>query len=138
MAAFYAAVATEGRRPAPYGIESIEQNGRPVYTHKPEFKWLASGDRPAFFQLKTMLQGVVARGTARAIAPLSPYVGGKTGTNDDENDAWFVRFTSDVTVGVWVGYDNTDGRRRTLGGGAEFSAQQLPTVNDVVKRWMAR
>ena len=41
MAAFYAAVANEGRRPAPYGIESIEQNGRPVYTHKPEFKWLA-------------------------------------------------------------------------------------------------
>jgi hypothetical protein len=31
---------------------------RAVYTHKPEFKWLASGDRPAFFQLKTMLQGV--------------------------------------------------------------------------------
>ena len=53
-----------------------------------------------------MLQGVVARGTARAIGQLSPYVGGKTGTSDDENDAWFVGFTNDVTIGVWVGYDN--------------------------------
>jgi penicillin-binding protein 1A len=50
---------------------ALNRSSRTVYTHKPEFKWLASGDRPAFFQLRTMLQGVVARGTARAIAPLS-------------------------------------------------------------------
>ena len=62
-----------------------------------------------------MLQGVVERGTARSIAALAPYVGGKTGTTDDENDAWFVGFTNDVTVAVWVGYDNADGKRRTLG-----------------------
>ena len=62
-----------------------------------------------------MLQGVVARGTARAIGALSPYVAGKTGTTEDENDAWFVGFTNDVTVAVWVGYDNADGKRRTLG-----------------------
>ena len=57
-------------------------------------------DRAAFYQLKTMLQGVLARGTARAIAGLSPYVAGKTGTSDEENDAWFVGFTNDVTVAV--------------------------------------
>jgi penicillin-binding protein 1A len=133
IAAFYAAIANEGRRPAPYGIESIEQNGRPVYTHKPDFKWLASGDRPAFFQLKTMLQGVVARGTARAIAPLSPYVGGKTGTSDDENDAWFVGFTNDVTVGVWVGYDNADGKRRTLGGGQTGGRVAVPIFEQIIQ-----
>ena len=66
-----------------------------------------------------MMQGVLARGTARAIADLSPYVAGKTGTSDDENDAWFVGFTNDVTVAVWIGYDNADGRRRTLGGGCD-------------------
>jgi penicillin-binding protein 1A len=132
MAAFYAAIANEGRRPAPYGIESIEQNGRAVYTHKPEFKWLASGDRPAFFQLKTMLQGVVARGTARAIAQLSPYVAGKTGTSDDENDAWFVGFTNDVTVGVWVGYDNSDGRRRTLGSGSTGGRVAVPIFEQII------
>ena len=65
-----------------------------------------------------MMQGVLARGTARTIAGLAPYVAGKTGTSDDENDAWFVGFTNDVTVAVWLGYDNADGKRRTLGGGA--------------------
>ena len=39
---------------------------------------------------------------------LHPYVAGKTGTSDEENDAWFVGFTNDVTVAVWVGYDNAD------------------------------
>ena len=74
--------------------------------------------RAAFYQLKTMLQGVLTRGTARAIAGLAPYVAGKTGTSDEENDAWFVGFTNDVTVAVWIGYDNADGTRRTLGRGA--------------------
>jgi len=133
MAAFYAAIATEGRRPAPYGIESVEQNGRTVYTHAPELKWLASGDRPAFFQLRTMLQGVVARGTARAIGHLSAYVGGKTGTSDDENDAWFVGFTNDVTVGIWVGYDNADGKRRTLGDGQTGGRVAVPIFEPIIE-----
>jgi penicillin-binding protein 1A len=133
LAAFYAAVASEGRRPAPYGIESIEQNGRTVYTHKPEAKWLASGDRPSFFQLRTMLQGVVARGTARAISHLSSFVGGKTGTSDDENDAWFIGFTNDVTIGVWVGYDNAEGKRRTLGGGQTGGRVAVPIFEPIVE-----
>jgi penicillin-binding protein 1A len=132
MAAAYAAIATEGRRPSPYGIESIEQSGHTVYTHKPEFKWLAGGDRPSFFQLRTILQGVVARGTARAIGQLSPYVGGKTGTSDDENDAWFVGFTNDVTIGVWVGYDNK-GKRRTLGGGQTGGRVAVPIFEQIVQ-----
>lgn len=133
MAAFYAAVATEGRRPSPYSIESIQQNGRTVYTHTPESKWLASGDRPSFFQLRTMLQGVVARGTARAIGHLSPYVGGKTGTSDDGNDAWFIGFTNDVTAGVWVGYDNAEGKRRTLGGSQTGGRVAVPIFEQIVE-----
>ena len=133
MAAFYAAIATEGRRPSPYSIESIEQNGRIAYTHTPEAKWLASGDRPSFFQLRTMLQGVVARGTARAIGHLSSYVGGKTGTSDDENDAWFIGFTNDVTIGVWVGYDNAENKRRTLGGGQTGGRVAVPIFEQIVQ-----
>jgi len=75
----------------------------------------------------------VARGTARAIAQLSPYVGGKTGTSDDENDAWFVGFTNDVTVGVWIGYDNADGRRRTLGGGQTGGRVAVPIFEQIVE-----
>jgi penicillin-binding protein 1A len=133
MAAFYAAVATEGRRPSPYSIESIQQNGRAVYAHTPESKWLALGDRPSFFQLRTMLQGVVARGTARAIGHLSSYVGGKTGTSDDENDAWFIGFTNDVTVGVWVGYDNAEGKRRTLGNSQTGGRVAVPIFEQIVE-----
>ena len=119
LAAFYAAIANEGVRPAPHVIDSIERNGLVVYRHDPKSAVaIGSADRVAFYQLKTMLQGVLARGTARSIAGLAPYVAGKTGTSDDENDAWFVGFTNDVTVAVWVGYDNADGKRRTLGGGA--------------------
>jgi membrane carboxypeptidase/penicillin-binding protein len=62
-----------------------------------------------------MMQGVLARGTAHSIADLAPYVAGKTGTSDDENDAWFVGFTNEVTVAVRIGYDErqaTHARRR--------------------------
>ena len=76
---------------------------------------IGAADPAAFYQLKTMLQGVVARGTARAIGSLSPYVAGKTGTTEDAVDGWFIGFTNDVTVAVWVGYDNGDGKRRSLG-----------------------
>ena len=133
MAAFYAAVATEGRRPTPYSVLSVEQNGKVLYSHAPEIKWLAGGDRPAFFQLRYMLQGVVARGTARAIGQLSPYVGGKTGTSDDENDAWFIGFTNDVTIAVWVGYDNASGTRRTLGGGQTGGRVAVPIFEQIVQ-----
>jgi penicillin-binding protein 1A len=133
LAAFYAAIATEGRRPTPYSIESVEQNGRTLYTHTPQAKWLASGDRPSFFQLRTMLQGVVARGTARAIGQMSPYVGGKTGTSEDENDAWFIGFTNDVAVGVWVGYDNAEGKRRTLGDGQTGGHVAVPIFEPIIE-----
>jgi hypothetical protein len=80
-----------------------------------------------------MLQGVVARGTARAISHLSSYVGGKTGTSDDENDAWFVGFTNDVTVGVWVGYDNAEGKRRTLGTSQTGGRVAVPIFAQIVE-----
>ena len=80
-----------------------------------------------------MMQGVLARGTAHSIAELAPYVAGKTGTSDDENDAWFVGFTNEVTVAVWVGYDNADGRRRTLGGGATGGGVAVPIFEPVIR-----
>jgi len=134
LAAFYAAIANEGLRPAPYVIDSIERNGLIVYRHDPKSSiTIGSVDRPAFYQLKTMMQGVLARGTARAIASLSPYVAGKTGTSDDENDAWFVGYSNDVTVAVWIGYDNADGKRRTLGGGSTGGGVAVPIFEPVIQ-----
>jgi membrane carboxypeptidase/penicillin-binding protein len=71
LAAFYAAVANEGLRPSPYVVESIERDGRLVFRREPELAPINSVDRAAFYQLKSLLQGVVARGTARALAALS-------------------------------------------------------------------
>ena len=92
-----------------------------------------SADGVAFYQLKTMLQGVLQRGTATRIAGLAPYVAGKTGTTDGENDVWFVGFTNEVTVAVWVGYDNADGRRRTLGGGATGGSVAVPIFEPIIQ-----
>jgi penicillin-binding protein 1A len=134
LAAFYAAIANEGVRPTPYAIEAIEQSGRPVYQHPPNSTvWVGSADRVAFYQLKTMLQGVLQRGTARQLRQLAPFVAGKTGTTDNENDAWFVGFTNDVTVAVWVGYDNADGKRRTLGAGQTGGKVAVPIFEQVIQ-----
>jgi membrane carboxypeptidase/penicillin-binding protein len=133
LAAFYAAIANEGVRPVPYAVESIERDGDTIYRHEPTSAPIESVDRAAFYQLKTIMQGVLARGTARSIAYMSPNVAGKTGTSDDENDAWFVGFTNDVTVAVWLGYDNADGKRRTLGGGATGGGVAVPIFEPVMR-----
>jgi penicillin-binding protein 1A len=134
LAAFYAAIANEGLRPVPHLIESIERNGFIVYRHDPKSSaMIGSVDQAAFYQLKSLMQGVLARGTARSIANLAPYVAGKTGTSDDENDAWFVGFSNEATVAVWLGYDNADGKRRTLGGGATGGGIAVPIFEPVME-----
>jgi membrane peptidoglycan carboxypeptidase len=132
LAAFYATIATEGLRPAPYVVESIERDGETLYRHQQTASPVNSVDQAAFYQLRTLLQGVLARGTASAIADLAPYVAGKTGTSDDENDAWFGGLTNDVTVAVWIGYDNSDGKRRTLGGGSTGGAVAVPIFEPII------
>jgi membrane carboxypeptidase/penicillin-binding protein len=133
LAAFYAAIANEGVRPSPYAVEMIEQGGHAVYARveKPPVM-LGSADRVAFYQMKTILQGVLQRGTARDIRHLAPYVAGKTGTTDNENDAWFAGFTNEVSVVVWVGHDNAD-KRRTLGRGQTGGKVAVPIFESIIQ-----
>ena len=134
LAAFYAAVANEGVRPQPHGINSIEEGGRTIYEYpKTPPPMIGAADHASFYQLKTILQGVVARGTARAIGSLSPYVAGKTGTTEDAVDGWFVGFTNDVTIAVWVGYDNGDGKRRSLGSSETGARVALPIFEPILQ-----
>jgi len=134
LAAFYAAVANEGALPQPHGIDSIEQGGRTIYRYPDApLPRIGAADPTAFYQLKTMLQGVVARGTAGSIGALSPYVAGKTGTTEDAVDGWFIGFTNDVTVAVWVGYDNGDGRRRSLGSNETGARVALPIFRPIIE-----
>jgi membrane carboxypeptidase/penicillin-binding protein len=133
LAAFYAAIANEGARPEPHAVDAIELDGKTYARGTPPPASLSAGDQAVFYQLKTMLQGVVQRGTARAMAALSPFVAGKTGTTEDQNDAWFVGFTNEITIAVWVGYDNAGERRRTLGEGATGAAVAAPIFESIVR-----
>ncbi len=132
LAAFYAAVANEGALPTPHAIETIAENGRTVYERKAApLVRLGSADPAAFFQLKSILQGVVERGTASSLRGYAGSLAGKTGTTDGENDAWFVGFTNDVTIAVWVGYDNA-GKRRTLGRGRTGAKVAIPIFEPIL------
>ncbi len=134
LAAFYAAIANEGALPQPHGIDSIALDGRTVYQYPDApLPRIGAADPAAFYQLKTILQGVVARGTARAMASLSPYVAGKTGTTEDAVDGWFIGFTNDVTVAVWVGYDNANGKRRSLGPSEDGARVALPIFEPIIQ-----
>lgn len=134
LAAFYAAIANEGARPQPYALESVEQGKQVLYRReaKPPVA-IGSADKVAFYQLRTILQGVVARGTAASLARYASFLGGKTGTTENENDAWFVGFTGDVTIAVWVGYDNADGTKRTLGRGQTGGKTALPIFASILE-----
>ncbi len=58
------------------------------------------------YQVTSMLEGVILRGTGKRISSLNIPVGGKTGTTNENKDAWFVGFTPDIAIGVYVGFDN--------------------------------
>ena len=62
-------------------------------------------DSASAFQLTWMLKGVVERGTARKVGKLGRPLGGKTGTTNDSHDAWFIGFSPDLAVGVYIGFD---------------------------------
>ncbi len=88
------------------------------------------------FQMVTMLQDVVARGTGAAVAAqgIRGPVGGKTGTTSENRDAWFVGFNSSVVVGVWVGFDQP----QKIFEGASGSRVALPIWADFMRRTARR
>ena len=56
--------------------------------------------------MTSILKGAVQRGTAKKLRSLKVPLAGKTGTTNDNYDAWFIGFTSDLVVGVYIGYDD--------------------------------
>ena len=63
------------------------------------------------YQITSMMEGVVQGGTAIAVKEVGKPIAGKTGTTNDDKDAWFVGFSPDIVVGIYVGYD----KPRSLG-----------------------
>jgi len=82
------------------------------------------------FQMVSMLEGVVKRGTGRRISGLELAVAGKTGTTNDNTNGWFIGFTPDLAVGVFVGYDTP----RPLGKRETGSTVAVPIFGDFIER----
>lgn len=78
------------------------------------------------YQVVSMAQGVVDRGTATVVKSVGRTLGGKTGTTNDYKDAWFIGFSPDLVVGVWVGFD----RARSLGNGESGARLAAPIFRD--------
>ncbi len=81
------------------------------------------------YQMTSILEGVVKRGTGKKLRDLNVPVAGKTGTTNNNYDAWFVGFTSNLVIGVYIGFDNP----KTLGKFETGSKAALPIFKDFIK-----
>ena len=81
------------------------------------------------YQVVSMLEGVVQRGTGTIVRSVGKPIAGKTGTTNDSFDAWFVGFTPDLVAGVWVGFDQP----RTLGQLEQGASAAAPIFRDFMK-----
>lgn len=133
MVAAYSMLANGGERVEPTLVDRVQDRyGKSVYRHdlrdcvECAAPALAPGQAPKItssrervidpitaYQITSMMEGVVLRGTAQGINLPVP-VAGKTGTTNDAKDVWFIGFTSNIAAGCYIGYDNP----RTLGGKA--------------------
>jgi len=85
------------------------------------------------FQIVSLLQGVVQRGTGRSILAVGKPLAGKTGTSNEAKDVWFVGFSPDLACGVFVGFDNP----RTLGKFEQGATVAAPIFRDFMKGALA-
>ncbi|MEO9530820.1 MAG: penicillin-binding transpeptidase domain-containing protein, partial [Roseibium sp.] len=85
------------------------------------------------YQITSMMEGVVQRGTATRVRAVGRPVAGKTGTTNDEKDAWFMGYTPDLAVGVFVGFDTP----KPMGRGATGGQVASPIFTDFVKKALA-
>jgi penicillin-binding protein 1A len=131
MTSAYSAFANQGVRMAPYAVLSVlDREGTVIEENRPEPHEALRADTA--YLMAHLLRGVVQRGTAAAAESLNWPLAGKTGTMDEYTDAWFVGFDPNITVGVWVGYDE----KKPLGGGETGAAAALPIWIDFLKVYL--
>ena len=81
------------------------------------------------YQMASILQGTVERGTAKKLKTLKVPLAGKTGTTNDNYDAWFIGFSSNLVIGVYIGFDNP----KTLGKNETGSKVALPIFKNFIE-----
>lgn len=146
MVTAYSMLANGGKRIKSTLIDRIQdRTGRTIYRHDERVcqscdapKW-ANQDEPKLidkreqvldpltaYQITSIMEGVVQRGTGAGLRVLNKHLAGKTGTTNEAKDLWFVGFSPDLAVGVYIGYD----RPRSLGDSAQAATYAVPIFRD--------
>jgi penicillin-binding protein 1A len=149
MVGAYAMFDNGGRKIQPTLVDRIQDRyGRTIYKHDTREcrgcdaqKWESQNepvlidkrdrvlDPMTAYQITSIMEGVVQRGTATVVKEVGKPIAGKTGTTNDEKDAWFIGFSPDLVVGVYLGYD----KPRHLGKGMTGGVLAAPIVRDFMK-----
>jgi penicillin-binding protein 1A len=146
MTAAYGMLANGGRRIKPTLIDRIQDRyGATIFKHDERNcegcqadRW-ADQDEPSLidrrervidpmsaYQITSMMEGVVQRGTATVVKAVGKTLAGKTGTTNEAKDVWFVGYSADLAVGVFMGYD----KPRSLGDSATAGQYAAPIFRD--------
>lgn len=152
LTAAYAMIANGGKEVAPKIVDRVQDNkGETIYREdqrvcvgcigkisKAQIPVIQDTSRQIIdpvvaYQLTTMLEGVVQRGTAVRAKVIEKPLAGKTGTTNENYDTWFVGFSPELVVGTYIGFDNP----RTLGKSATGSSVALPVFIDFMKTALA-
>jgi penicillin-binding protein 1A len=112
----YGAFANGGFVVQPYAIERVETSRGKVVYKAPKTKFTHQLSMNTSAQMTAMLKTVISNGTGRA-ASIGKPAAGKTGTTDDNKDAYFMGYTPNVVTGVWVGNDDNIAMNKSIQGG---------------------
>ena len=153
IAAAYCMLANGGQQVRPTLVDRIQDRwGRTVWRHDQRVcenckaeEWTGQDEPQIFddrrqiidphtaYQMTSILEGVVQYGTARSLKKLGRPLAGKTGTTNEEKDAWFVGYSPDLVVGVFVGYDTP----RPMGKGETGGRVAAPIFGSFMKKALA-
>ncbi|MDF2231912.1 PBP1A family penicillin-binding protein [Albimonas sp. CAU 1670] len=119
MTGVYATIAHGGLKTEPWGIRSVTLRGEntPLMTHAPDDRGPRAMSAQTARRLTGMMEEVIRSGTGRRAQLDGREAAGKTGTTQAARDAWFIGFTADYVVGVWMGYDDNTPLTGVTGGG---------------------
>lgn len=148
-------LASEGQRTSPYLIAAVyDRNGNEIYkgpstvcknctlelaefapdaAPRVQFENEQVVDPVANFQITSILQGVVERGTAKKTGSLNRNIACKTGTTNDSKDTWFICYSPMLTTGLYIGYDNPRSLGKTATGNNVAQPISLPFMEKVYK-----
>lgn len=149
MVSAYSVIANGGKQIKPSLIDRIQDRyGKTIFRHEERTcetcnasDWQSQEepvvtdnreqvlDPMTAYQITSMMEGVITRGTAAGKVKLDRPVAGKTGTTNDEKDAWFVGYTPDLVAGLYLGFDNP----APLGRGATGGGLAAPVFNEFMQ-----